>query len=90
MILAERSILADPTLAPGNAGRRRSITMATDVPDVRRGAIDAVLAENADAVGRYRAGNKNVFGALVGMVMKKTGGRANPKLLKDLLEQKLS
>jgi glutaminyl-tRNA synthetase len=52
-------------------------------------AIDAVLAENADAVGRYKAGNKNVFGALVGMVMKKTGGRANPKLLKDLLVQRL-
>ena len=53
-------------------------------------AIDAVLADNADAVSRYKAGNKNVFGALVGMVMKKTGGRANPKLLKELLDQKLS
>lgn len=52
--------------------------------------IDQVLAENADAVGRYKAGNKNVFGALVGMVMKKTGGRANPKLLKELLEKKLA
>ena len=51
--------------------------------------IDAVLAENADAVGRYKAGNKNVFGALVGMVMKRTGGRANPKLLKELLEKRL-
>jgi glutaminyl-tRNA synthetase len=53
-------------------------------------AVDQVLAENADAVARYRAGNKNVFGALVGMVMKKTGGRANPRLLKELLEARLS
>jgi glutaminyl-tRNA synthetase len=52
--------------------------------------VDQVLAENADAVGRYRAGNKNIFGALVGMVMKKSGGRANPKLLKELLEKKLA
>jgi glutaminyl-tRNA synthetase len=52
-------------------------------------AIDQVLAENADAVGRYKAGNTNVFGALVGMVMKKTGGRANAKLVKELLEKKL-
>jgi Asp-tRNA(Asn)/Glu-tRNA(Gln) amidotransferase B subunit len=51
--------------------------------------IDQVLAENADAVGRFKAGNANVFGALVGMVMKKTGGRANAKLAKDLLEAKL-
>jgi glutaminyl-tRNA synthetase len=52
--------------------------------------IDQVLGESADAVGRYKAGNKNVFGALVGMIMKKTDGRANPKLLKELLEKKLS
>lgn len=52
-------------------------------------AIDKVLAGNADAVARYKAGNKNVFGALVGMVMKETGGRANAKLAKDLLLERL-
>jgi glutaminyl-tRNA synthetase len=51
--------------------------------------VDAVLAENADAVARYRSGNVNVLGALVGMVMKKTGGRANAKLVSDLLKEKL-
>ena len=51
---------------------------------------EQVLADNADAVGRYKAGNANVFGALVGMVMKKSGGRANAKLVKELLEQKLA
>jgi glutaminyl-tRNA synthetase len=53
-------------------------------------AVDAVLAENADAVARYRAGNANLLGALVGMVMKKTGGKANPKVVNDLLRQRLS
>ncbi|HEX6766191.1 MAG TPA: glutamine--tRNA ligase/YqeY domain fusion protein [Polyangiaceae bacterium] len=51
--------------------------------------VDEVLAANADAAGRYRAGNANVLGALVGMVMKKTGGRANAKLVSELLKQKL-
>jgi glutaminyl-tRNA synthetase len=51
--------------------------------------IERVLSENADAVGRYQAGNKNLFGALVGMVMKATGGKANPKLVNELLRQKL-
>ncbi len=51
--------------------------------------VESVLSENADAVGRYRAGNKNLFGALVGMVMKATGGKANPKLVNELLRQKL-
>ena len=52
--------------------------------------VDDVLTANADAVGRYKSGNANVFGALVGMVMKKSGGRANAKLVKELLEQKLA
>ncbi|MBX3226674.1 MAG: glutamine--tRNA ligase/YqeY domain fusion protein [Labilithrix sp.] len=52
--------------------------------------VDEVLAANADAVGRYKAGNANVVGALVGMVMKKSGGRANAKLVKELLEQRLA
>jgi glutaminyl-tRNA synthetase len=41
-------------------------------------AVAAVLAENADAVARYRAGNANLLGAFVGMVMKKTGARRTP------------
>jgi glutaminyl-tRNA synthetase len=75
---APKAIVADNGLA--------QIASAEELAPI----VDQVLAENADAVGRYRAGNKNVFGALVGMVMKKSGGRANPKLLKDLLEKKLA
>jgi len=51
--------------------------------------VDQVLADNADAVARYKAGNTNVFGALVGMVMKHTKGQGNPKLVSDLLREKL-
>jgi glutaminyl-tRNA synthetase len=51
--------------------------------------VDEVLAANTDAVGRFRAGNANVIGALVGMVMKKSGGRANAKLVTELLKAKL-
>jgi glutaminyl-tRNA synthetase len=51
--------------------------------------VDEVVAENADVVGRYRSGNQNVLGALVGMVMKKSRGRANARLVSDLLKQKL-
>jgi glutaminyl-tRNA synthetase len=52
--------------------------------------VDRVLASNADAVGRYRAGNVNVVGALVGMVVRESKGRANPKLVNELLRAKLS
>lgn len=52
--------------------------------------VDRVLADNADAVARFKAGNANVLGALVGMVMKQTSGKANPKLVRELLEAKLA
>jgi len=51
--------------------------------------VERVLSENAEAAERYRSGNKNVLGALVGMVMKATRGRANPKLVSDMLTKKL-
>ncbi len=57
--------------------------------DALEPAVDAVLAANGDVVARYKAGNANVFGALVGMVMKQTKGQGNPKLVSDLLKKKL-
>ena len=51
--------------------------------------VDAVLAASADVVARYKAGNLNVLGALVGMVMKQTKGQGNPKVVADLVKAKL-
>jgi aspartyl-tRNA(Asn)/glutamyl-tRNA(Gln) amidotransferase subunit B len=52
-------------------------------------AIRAVLAHNADAVEQYRAGKSNALGFLVGQVMKTTGGKANPRLVNELLRAEL-
>ncbi len=52
--------------------------------------IDAVLAANADQVTAYRAGKEGLLGFFVGQVMKETGGGANPKLVGDMLRQKLA
>jgi glutaminyl-tRNA synthetase len=53
------------------------------------GVAAAVIAENADVVAKYRAGNANVFGALVGAAMRKTGGKANAKALQEALRKAL-
>jgi glutaminyl-tRNA synthetase len=53
------------------------------------GIAAAVLAENVDLVARYRAGNANLFGAIVGAAMRKTGGKANAKALQDALRKAL-
>ncbi|MGA7874558.1 MAG: Asp-tRNA(Asn)/Glu-tRNA(Gln) amidotransferase subunit GatB [Desulfoferrobacter sp.] len=51
--------------------------------------IDEVLAENAQEVELYRGGREKLFGFFVGQVMKKTKGKANPKLVNEILRKKL-
>ncbi|HSN98707.1 MAG TPA: hypothetical protein VLS89_10500, partial [Candidatus Nanopelagicales bacterium] len=74
--------------SPKGIVEKRGLTQMTDTGAVEA-AVDAVLGESEDAAARYRAGNANVLGALVGMVMKRTGGKANPKLVNELLRKKL-
>jgi len=52
-------------------------------------AVDAVLAANAGEVEKYRAGKKQVFGFLVGQVMKAMKGKGNPALVNAALKAKL-
>lgn len=52
--------------------------------------IDAVLAENADKVEQYRAGKTKLLGFFVGQIMKRTSGRADPKLTNEMLAKKLN
>ena len=54
------------------------------------GAVDKVIAEQAKFVEDYRAGKEKAFNALVGQVMKATGGKANPARVSEILRRKLS
>ncbi len=47
--------------------------------------IDGVLAAHPDEAGRFLAGEKKLQGVLVGMVMKASGGKADPKKVNQLL-----
>lgn len=52
--------------------------------------VDEVLAENAQEVELFRGGKEKLFGFFVGQIMKKTKGKANPKLVNDILRKKLA
>ena len=52
--------------------------------------IDEIIAAHPDSVAEYRNGKEKLFGFFVGQVMKKTGGKANPQMVNDLLKAKLS
>jgi aspartyl-tRNA(Asn)/glutamyl-tRNA(Gln) amidotransferase subunit B len=51
--------------------------------------IDRVLADHPDEVEKFRNGKTKLKGFFVGQVMKKTSGRADPKLTNQLLGKKL-
>jgi aspartyl-tRNA(Asn)/glutamyl-tRNA(Gln) amidotransferase subunit B len=51
--------------------------------------VRAVIGEHADAVAQYRAGKKQTLGFLVGQVMKRSGGKANPPLANALLTREI-
>ncbi len=66
----------------------RGLVQVTD-----HGAIEAIVAEvirdNPAEVESFRAGKEKVFGFLVGQVMKKSKGKANPQLVNEMLRSKL-
>jgi len=68
---------------------REGLTQVAD--EVALGQIIVtVMAANPRAIDDYKRGKKEAKGALVGQVMKATGGKANPALVNRLLEDKLS
>jgi aspartyl-tRNA(Asn)/glutamyl-tRNA(Gln) amidotransferase subunit B len=54
-----------------------------------RSAIAEVIAQSPEQVATYRKGKSATLGWFVGQVMKKTGGKANPALVNELLKQAL-
>lgn len=50
---------------------------------------DEVIKENLKSVEDYKAGKTNALMFLVGQLMKKTSGKANPKLAQDIIKRRL-
>jgi aspartyl-tRNA(Asn)/glutamyl-tRNA(Gln) amidotransferase subunit B len=51
--------------------------------------VERVLAENPQQVESYRGGKEGLLGFFVGQVMRETQGKANAKVVNDLLREKL-
>jgi aspartyl-tRNA(Asn)/glutamyl-tRNA(Gln) amidotransferase subunit B len=51
--------------------------------------VDEIIKNNAPQVAQFKSGNEKILGFFVGQAMKATQGKANPKLLNELLRSKL-
>ena len=52
--------------------------------------VDKVIANNPNVIEDYKKGKKSALTFLVGQVMKETKGKANPKMVNELLTKKVS
>jgi len=74
--------------SPKNIIEARGLTQMSD-PNAIGEIIDKVIAADPKQTEAYRGGKVQLLGFFVGQVMKETEGRANPKMLNELLEKKL-
>jgi aspartyl-tRNA(Asn)/glutamyl-tRNA(Gln) amidotransferase subunit B len=73
---------------PAAAVERMGLAQVSDSSQIERW-IDEVVEQNPAQVAQYRAGKVQVVGFLVGQVMKRSGGRAEPKTVQQLMRQML-
>jgi len=70
--------------APGEIVKERGLEQVSDTGFLDE-IVGRVLAENADAVAKIKAGNDKAINALKGQVMKLSQGKANPAVVGELL-----
>jgi aspartyl-tRNA(Asn)/glutamyl-tRNA(Gln) amidotransferase subunit B len=87
---AAKTVFAEMARDGGDAAQvaqRLGVTQVGDESALERW-IDEVLAENPAEAQRYLAGERKLQGPLVGHVMKKSQGRADPKRVNQLLAKR--
>ncbi len=74
---------------PGDIVEEKGLRQVTDTGAIEA-LVDEVLNANPDKVAEFRGGKDKLLGFFVGQVMKGSQGKANPKIVNELLRKKLS
>ena len=69
--------------------KEKNLIQITDSSEIEN-IIDGILEKNLKEVKQYIEGKEKVFGFFVGQVMRETKGKANPKLVNEVLRDKLN
>lgn len=68
--------------------REKGLVQISDTIEIEKQVL-SVLKENSVEVEKYLNGKEQLFGFLVGQVMKASRGKANPKMVNEILRQEL-
>jgi len=69
--------------------KERGLVQVSDTGELEA-IVDEAIAGNPAELAAYRSGKEKLFSFFVGQVMKKTGGKANPSMVSELLKKRLS
>ena len=81
-------IMAEADKDPKKIIEEKGLKQQSDPKELEK-LVDEVIKNNQDKVKEYKAGKEKLFGFFVGQSMKVSGGKANPKLVNEILKKKL-
>ena len=87
-----REVFAIMLAEGGRAGAivaARGMAQVSDASAIEK-IVDDALAGNAKSVGDYRNGKEAALKFLIGQVMKRSQGKADPRLVTEMIQRKLS
>ena len=69
--------------------KQKGLIQITDSGEIEN-VITKVLSQNIDKVNEYKSGKEKLYGYFIGQIMQETKGKANPKLVNEILKKKLA
>lgn len=69
--------------------QEKGMTQISDQSELRN-IVSQILESHPDEISRYKAGDQKLIGFFVGQAMKETKGKANPKVVNEILLKALS
>jgi aspartyl-tRNA(Asn)/glutamyl-tRNA(Gln) amidotransferase subunit B len=79
----------DTSQAPETIVKAKGLVQVGDTATIEKWC-DEAIAESPKAVAEFKAGKERAVGSIVGLVMKKSQGKANPQLVNQILQKKLA
>jgi aspartyl-tRNA(Asn)/glutamyl-tRNA(Gln) amidotransferase subunit B len=87
-----RDVFADMVASGRDAAaivEEKGLRQVSDTSEIEA-IIDGIIAGADKQVAQFRSGNEKILGWFVGQVMQKTQGKANPRIVNDILRKKLA
>lgn len=81
-------IMIQENKSPDEIVKEKNLVQISDTSEIEK-IVKEILEKNVNQVKQYLEGSEKVFGFFVGQVMRETKGKANPKVVNEILRKQL-